>query len=135
MAYSDMNVTVTNFQLQNSQVVLGELVVQQIPIRTALILKGIIRTVAQAVKDMDELRQEMIKARAEVDENDQVVTDDKDGVVFKSDEDKEAFLEEVTELFNTEVKIDIPKLKPEDFGNAQMSVQQMIVLEFMIDED
>jgi hypothetical protein len=114
------------------QVILKKLASQDIPLRTAFKLKGIIKLGADEVTKYEEVRTEALKRLGDKKEDGSLTVDDR-GSVKLSDENMKVFVSELNTLLSTDVSVG--SLKIDELGDkASLTAQELIILEDLIVE-
>jgi hypothetical protein len=114
------------------QVTLRKLANQEIPLRTAFALKGIISNVSNELKKYDEVRNEALQRFGEKDETGQLIVD-KDSNYQLSPENRKLFVDEMNNLISTTVNVGSVSVK--DLGDkCALSASELITLDSVIVE-
>jgi hypothetical protein len=114
------------------QAIIRKLASQEIPLRTAFKLRGIIKVVTDELTKYEEVRSEALKRFGEKKEDGSLLIDDNNSVRL-SGENKDAFVAELNALLLTE--IEVGKLKLGELGDkASLTAQELIVLDELITE-
>jgi len=112
------------------QAILRKLSSQDIPLRAAFKLRGIIKSGNDELVKYDEVRGEALKRFGEKKEDGSLNIDDK-GTVALSDDNRTQFINELNVLLNTD--IDLGKIKLEELGDkCSLTTQELIVLDDLI---
>lgn len=117
---------------ENFQRALDRLYSEQLPVKTAFKLKGIIKVIREEYAKYEEVRNAALKKYGKKDDSGELVIDSKNKVQFEDDNYKE-FLKEFNELTSLDVNID--QIKLSELGNANISTQDLEVLNGFIVED
>jgi translation initiation factor 2 alpha subunit (eIF-2alpha) len=112
------------------QAKLKELMDKPLTMKVARKLKKTVDTVTKELAEYEELRISAIKKYAKLDKSGKVV--EKDGqVVFKKG-GMDSFLKEHEEIIKEKIKLE--KIKISDLGDIEMSVNDMIILEPILED-
>jgi hypothetical protein len=109
----------------DSQVALQTVQDLRLPIKMSYWLGRNIQRLSSEIKDIDKKRVELVKKYGVENEQHQFNV---------TPENKDKFVKEFEELLSEEVEIDIKQYTIEEFGNAQLSPEVCIAIEFMIKE-
>lgn len=113
------------------QVALRKLASQDVPLRSAFKLKGMIKQVNEALAKYDEVRTEALKRYGDKDDNGELVLEQGGKNVKLSEESAQAFVEELNNLLNDEIEVGSVKIS--DLGNnLSLSTTELILLEDVI---
>lgn len=113
------------------QVALRKLASQEVPLRSAFKLKGMIKQVNEALTKYDEVRTDALKRYGDKDDDGGLLLDEGGKNVKLSENNAQAFVKELNDLLNDEV--DIGSLKISDLGdNLSLSTTELILLEDII---
>jgi len=112
------------------QIALRKLSTQEIPLRTAFKLKGIVKRVNEELTKYDEVRGEALKRLGDKNEDNSLMVDENGGVKL-SDANLKEFTEELTALINTD--IDVGTIKLNDLGDKlSMITNELMLLDDVI---
>jgi hypothetical protein len=112
------------------QITLKKLASQDVPLRTAFKLRGIVRTTNEQLTSYEEVRIEAINRLGERNE-DGTLNADANGSVKLSDENMKSFVDQLNALLATSVAV--PTIKLEELGDkASLTTQELIVLDELI---
>jgi hypothetical protein len=115
--------TIVNPKFQKA---LSNLLKNQVPIKTAFKLKGILQTVSQELSKYEALRSELLQRYGSKDETGKLIRD-KAGKVALEGDGLRAFSDELNQL--VDLDLDIPSIKLEELGDkVQLSVEELMVL-------
>jgi hypothetical protein len=117
---------------ENFQRALDKLYSQQLPIKTAFKLKGIIKVIREEYAKYEEVRNNALKKYGKKDDKGELVVDSKNKVQFENDSYEE-FLKEFNELTSLDINID--QIKLSELGDASLSTQDLEILNGLIVED
>lgn len=113
-------------QLVSSAESLGRLGGQPLPARQAFLLGKTLKAVNSELESYNATRLETCKRFG--------TEDKKKGQFEIPEENLEAFNKEFQDLLNTEVELNVDKLKLADLGNANLSGSDVVVLDWLIEE-
>lgn len=122
--------------LVNSTIALNKLINQPMPVLSAWQLKRNVKVISGVIEPFNELQNELIKkyAVSQISNEDHSITDTNEFKVLP--ENLEAYLSELTPLWEKEE--DLPtlvKLKFKDFPKAELSANDLTLLEYLLDEE
>ena len=129
-----MKVTVTNNRLAQSAQALQVLSQERLPVKAAFAITRNLRVLQDQLKDVEEVRQRLLKEKAILDEQDNPKVDEDGQAQFDSDEEREAFLKAVNDLYSEEVEVDIRKVTIDSFGDAEVPAAVLYALDWMVDD-
>jgi hypothetical protein len=110
----------------NYQAILRKLSSQEIPLKTAFKLRGIVQNINAEVAKYEEVRTEALKRYGDKKEDGSLATDEK-GTVGLSGENRDHFINELNALLLTDVSVG--SIAPEELGDkASLTTQELIVL-------
>jgi hypothetical protein len=110
----------------------NKLLPEVLPIKTAFHLKKIMKIVNEAIDNYEELRQIALQKYAKKDSEGNILFDPETGAAEFDDASIQLFVKEIEDLMS--VEIDIPKIKPEDFGGSlSLSVEDLTAIEDIIE--
>ena len=81
------------------------------------------------IESFNKVREEKIKQYGE-----KIEVDGKE-LFSVSEDNKDTFLSEITDLLDSEIEIDVPEIRLEDFGDVEMSPKQYLSLKWFVKED
>ena len=114
------------------QSVLRKLAAQEIPLRTAFMLKGIIKLVNEELNKYDEVKSEALNRLGEKGEDGQIIVE-ANGNVKLSDENMKLLVSEMNALLASDVNVG--SLKVGDLGNkVALSANELMSLDELITE-
>lgn len=100
---------------------------QQLPLKTAFKLKGIINSVDVELKKYDEIRQAALTQYGKKNEDGSLTADENGNVSL---EDAESFVKQLNELLSLD--IELPKVTLAELGeNVTMSSEELFLLDFI----
>jgi hypothetical protein len=112
------------------QATLRKLAGQEIPLRTAFTLKGIIKRVNDELNRYDEVRHEALEKLGERDADGKIIVDERNNVKL-SDENMNTLAAELNSLLNTDV--DVGNVKLSDLGDKlNITTNELIALDDLI---
>jgi hypothetical protein len=115
------------------QVALRKLATQEVPLRTAFKLKGMIKQVNEALAKYDEVRTDALKRYGDKDDKGELVLDEGGKNVKLSEDSAQGFVKELNDLLNDE--IEIGGVKVADLGeNCSLSTTELMLLEDIIQD-
>lgn len=94
---------------------MAKLASANIPMKSAFKLKGILNTINAELSKYNEVRLEAMKKYVKITEKGDMETDDKGNAIFKSEDDKLAFVKEHFDLIS--VDFEVKKIKLDELGN------------------
>jgi len=114
------------------QGVLRKLAGQELPLRAAFILKGIINNVNSELKKYDEVRGEVLQRLGEKGEDNKILTNENNSVKL-SEENMKLFVQEMNSLLTTNVSIG--QINVKDLGDkCSLSASDLLTLDDLIKE-
>jgi len=114
------------------QTVLRKLATQEVPLRTAFKLKGLIKIVNDELSKYEEVRSEALKRFGNKKEDGSLEIDDK-GVVKLSEENMNAFIAELNALLATDAELG--SLKLSELGEkASLTAGELTILDTLVVE-
>ena len=116
----------------NFQTALRKLAAEELPLRTAFSLRGIIKQAGEELAKYDEVRAEALKRLGDKNEDGGLAVDE-NGSVKLSEENMKAFVEQLNGLLATDVPLANVKLA--DLGTKlNLSTNDLITLDSLISE-
>lgn len=113
------------------QVALRKLASQEVPLKSAFKLKGMIKQVNDALAKYDEVRTDALKRYGTKDDSGELVLEENGKNVKLSEENAQAFVQELNDLLADDVEIG--SLRISDLGNnLSLSTTELILLEDVI---
>lgn len=114
------------------QSVLKKLAAEELPLRTAFALRGIIKRAGEELTKYDEVRADALKRLGDKKEDGELNVDEA-GSVKLSEDNMKQFVEQLNVLLASEVSIDSIKLA--DLGaKVSMSTNDLLILDSLITE-
>jgi hypothetical protein len=109
-----------------------KLTTQEMPLKAAFALKGIVKTVNAELMKYDEVKLEALRRLGEKDEKGELIVQG-DGTVKLNEENTKQFVDELNQLLNTEISIGSIKLS--DLGEkATLTANELSLLDDIIVE-
>jgi len=118
--------------LVNGAEALGEIMQIKIPMVLSYKLSLFIKKINPEIEEYTKKRNELLAEHA-----DPVLDEDKKEtgqLKFKGEKAVEAFNKSINELLGQDVKIEIPEVKIEDFGDIKIEPKQLINLDWLIQQ-
>ena len=109
---------------------INKLNMQELSLKTAFKLKGIIIKTDEERQKYNDVRQAAFDKYGEKDDNGGIKIDN-NGQVVMSKESTAAFISEINDLLSME--IDIPTLSVSELGNVTMSSNELFILDFLVE--
>ena len=109
---------------------LNKLNMQELPLKTAFKLKGIIMKTDEERQKYNEVRQQALLKHGEKDENGEIKVDDQ-GQAIMSNESMSAFITEINDLLL--IDIDVPSISITELGSVSMSSNELFLLDFIVE--
>mgnify|MGYP001497026414 CR=1 FL=1 len=101
---------------------LGRLMGEKVGVQTAFRMAGVLKKVQAELETYDETRKGLIEKHG------------KDGEIKPESKNWEKFLTEMNELLETEVKLDVEKVKSENLAKIECSATDLVALDWLIEE-
>lgn len=112
---------------------LDKLAAEQLPLKLAFRLKGIVKTVREEYQKYEEVRQAALTKYGKKDENGEFVMDEFKNVQFDGENIKE-FAKELSQLANED--IELPTIKLSELGDKiAMTLEEIEMLDGLVVED
>ena len=129
------NVTVKLGQLDRAFIILKQLVSEKLPFKASYWLRRDIDIVGRVYQPFLEAKQVLFKEFAELDEGGNFkIAEDKISVMLKEDK-KEEFYKQYGELAMKDVEIEIYPLKLEWFDKVEGTVEELVAIDFLLEEE
>lgn len=113
---------------------------ERVPIKLTYAVSKNLKKIAKEAKELEEFRRDLLKKVAELDESGTIKQEmDEEGnntgrVVFKSDEDRERFNKDLTELYEEEVQLQLHKVNMDDIDEFGIENYKLIfILDWMFE--
>lgn len=103
-----------------------------LPVKVAYAISKNLKSLSKEAKDIDEMRVTIAKDYCEVDESEKLKVED--GKFTIKDGCEKEFEEKVNELFELESELELRKICIDDLNHVELSVNDMLALDFMINE-
>lgn len=123
----------TNKQLLNSEMGLGEIARKELPIKVSYALSKNISKVAKELEIYNAERQKLIEKYCTKDENGKSIID-KNNQLKIQDKFLEDWNNDIKELQEIEVDVDIHKFKLDELNSYNMTATEMMAIDYMIEE-
>ena len=116
-------------QIVNAQEGLEILVNLKFKAKKLFEVSKFVELATKEIESFNKVREEKIKQYGE-----KIEVDGKE-LFSVSEDNKDTFLSEITDLLETEIEIDVPEIRLEDFGDVEMSPKQYLSLKWFIKEE
>lgn len=124
---------ITNAEGQNALKALGNLIVDRVPVGSAMKMREMVRLLSAKAEDIEAERMKLLNEHGE--QKDGKLKTGKTGeVIFKDKAAQEAFAAGFTDLMNAEFECPAV-LTVADLGSVQVSTETVIMLGKLLDED
>lgn len=133
-------IIITNKKLLESVGALRELANLDVPVRTSLKLRKMLRVTQQEIDDWRESHKGLVEKHCKKGEDGKPThpenprTGKPDPARFDLEESREAFERDLEELNAVEVKLDFLKVKPEDLGDVKVKGSVALQLDWLIED-
>lgn len=127
-------IVVTLNDVLKSVPILNNLSKQSMPAKTAFKIMKIIKEVNKQLDDFNQIKQDLISTYGERDEMNNLKIDENNNYIISND-NKENFSTELTEILNERIEICIPQLKLDDLDFFHFSPQELEKIEYCIKEE
>ena len=123
----------TNLTILNGMASLSTLSQEKLPISISYQISKNISKLNNELKIYNEERQKLINKYGKKDENDKLIIGDKNEITFK-EECKIDWNRDFSELLSIENEIDIAKISIDSLEGIELSPNEIMSIEFMIEE-
>lgn len=123
----------TNIQLLNNEMGLGEIARKELPVRVSYALSKNISKVAKELEIYNEERQKLIEKYCTKDENGKSIID-KNNQLKIQDKFLEDWNNDIKELQAIEIEIDIHTFKLDELHGYNMTATELMAIDYMIEE-
>ncbi len=120
----------TNHEMLLDVANLDYLTKRRLPIRVSYAIAKNISNMKKELETYEEERQKLINKYGKKDDKGNIITDKKGQVEFKN---KEKWTKDIEELLSIEVDIDIHKFNIKELEGYDMSVGELMAIEYMIE--
>jgi hypothetical protein len=122
-------------QLDRAFIILKQLVSEKLPFKASYWLRRDIDVVGRIYQPFLEAKQVLFKEFAELDEGGNFkIAEDKMNVILKEDK-KEEFYKQYSELAMKDVEVEIYPLKLEWFDKVEGTVEELVAIDFLLEEE
>lgn len=135
-----MATTLSNSQVINSLNALQRLISssEKLPVRLSIVAHDNLKTLQNHASNLDEFRRDLLEETAEFDEDGNLESVEGDDgqrkIKFKSDEDRERYIEELNDNYNAERELDLRRVSVDVVDNVEVEPQVVFALDWMFEE-
>lgn len=134
-AVQTVTVTMQNQELMVAHEALLQLAQLRVPTATAMRVRRLARVVGPTVEDVQEERRKLVRLHADLDERGEPHGDENGKIVFKSDDDREAYAAAHRELMELETTLEVQPLTASELGIKEIQAGLLIALDDLLLDD
>ncbi|MCB0071913.1 MAG: hypothetical protein KDE20_10665 [Caldilineaceae bacterium] len=128
-------VTMQNQELMVAHEALLHLAQLRVPTATAMRVRRLTRVVGPTVEDVQQERRKLVRLHADLDERGEPHGDENGKIVFKSDDDREAYAAAHRELMELETTLEVQPLTASELGVKEIQAGLLIALDDLLLDD
>ncbi|MEZ4558745.1 MAG: hypothetical protein R3A10_07925 [Caldilineaceae bacterium] len=129
------SITMANKDIAMAHEALLALAQMRVPTQTAMKVRRLARAVGPIAEDMQEERRKLIRQHGDLDEHGEVQSDDAGKILFKTDDDREAFTAAMKELLDLQTTLELQPLRATEIGVKEIQPSVLVALGDLLVDD